>query len=81
MSKQREKIAIAQGGDDIALILKRYGKIRVRPLGLFEVVELKGRKRFDFVTKKMKLTRTTKIITFKASIPLKEFIKGKRRRI
>ena len=81
MNKKQKHTINAEGGGEVARALKTHGRVRVIPLGIFTVRTTAGRMLHDFRSGKMKKQRPSKIITFKPSKPLKEFIKGKRKKI
>lgn len=81
MNKKQGHTIKANDGATIVAMLKRHGRLRVIPLGIFSVRKISGRVRHDFKSGKMKKQQPSKIVIFKPSKPLKDFIKGKRKRI
>lgn len=76
MAKRRTNIKDASGTIDALIAeITRSGSARLVHLGLFRVVELKGKKRFDFKARKVVEMKPYKQIIFTPSKSIREMLR------
>lgn len=78
MSNKRQKKILKDKGElykELGEALREFGKVKVPHLGIFEVKEITGRKRYDFDSGTTTDTETFNLISFKASKDFKRMLK------
>lgn len=82
-TKSKENNVKDGTGEVVAMLveaLSSRGAVRLTHFGLFKVVEVKGRKRYNFAERKMEAVRPFKKITFTPAEGLRDMLNRKRER-